>query len=39
MSQAVGNMDTNYDHDILISLNLKTNKIHILDMQEICSSP
>ena len=35
-------MDTNwgkYDHDILIRLNLRTSKIYVLDMQEMCSTP
>ena len=35
-------MDTNwgkYNHDILIRLNLRTSKIYVLDMQEMCSTP
>ena len=35
-------MDTNwgnYDHDIPIRLNLRTSKIYVLDMQEMCSTP
>ena len=40
--RTVGNMDTNlgkYDHDILIILNLRTSKIYVLCMQEMCSTP
>jgi len=34
---AAGNMDTTYgqyDHDILIRINLRTSKIFVLNMQE-----
>ena len=40
--KTVGNVDTNWgkdDHDILIRLNLRTSKIYVFDMQEMCSTP
>jgi len=42
LCKTVGDMTTNsgnYVHDILIRLNLRTGKIHVLAMQFICSTP
>ena len=40
--KTVGYTDTNggkYDLDVLIRLNLRSSNNHVLDMQDICSTP